>query len=133
MEWIIHHDLQIRIILPFISSIIWLVFFLEAMPWKNMNELKEKKMLKILIIVYLLQCLVLWGYGFAMVYSWFKHKYLFTPYGIVFTNWFVWLVNTAASREAIPRGYKKLGKAGLIACFLQLLVYLKVFIPLNIG
>ncbi len=130
MERILDYDDKIRIILLFISSIVWLVFFVEATPWRKLQELRGKRLLKFMIAMYFVQCVSLWLYGFNMAYKWCKDNFDDIDLGltITFFNWFVWLVNTIASREAISKGYKKRGIAGLVAGFFQLLVYMICFL-----
>ena len=129
MERMLDYDDKVRIILLFISSIVWLVFFIEATPWRKLLELRGKRLLTFLIAMYFAQCVSLWLYGFNMAYKWCKDNFddIDLALTITFFNWFVWLVNTIASREALSRGYKKRGIAGLVACFFQLFVYLICF------
>ena len=132
MDWSIWyadpHDF--RTTLLFLSGIIWLVFFVDAVPWRNLKSLRGQYMLIFLISMYFIQFLSLVLYAFSYAYILLAHKFgadadvVFM--WIMFINWFIWLMNMLVSREALSRGYKKRGRIGLLACVAQLFVYLFV-------
>ncbi len=124
--WLVSNSKDVRTVLLFVSSIIWLVFFVEAVPWRNLKSLRGKYMLMFLISMYFIQFLSLLIFAYWFAYFPFgRHDEYYVL--VTFFNWFVWLVNTIASREAKSRGYKKRGIIGLRACLIQLVVYLIVF------
>ena len=132
MDWSIWyadpHDF--RTTLLFLSSIVWLVFFVDAVPWRNLKSLRGKYMLMFLISMYFIQSASLFGYAFAHAYLLIKHE--FVMHAVVFLialfNWFVCFVNIAVSRAAISRGYAKWGEIGGMACIVQFGIYLFVFL-----
>ncbi len=67
MDWSIWyadpHDF--RTTLLFLSGIIWLIFFVDAVPWRNLKSLRGKYMLMFLISMYFIQSASLFGYAFA--------------------------------------------------------------------
>ncbi len=109
----------------FLSGVVWLVFFVEAVPWRNLKSLRGKYMLMFLISMYFIQCLSLLFFAYFFAYCLLRDEYYLL---VTLFNWFVWLVNTIASRTAISRGYEKRGKIGFCACLIQLVVYLNVFL-----
>ena len=51
------------------SGVVWFVFFMKAIQRrKNLKETDKKIILNILIVMYLLQCIVLWLYGYSFLY-----------------------------------------------------------------
>ena len=134
MDWSIWyadtHDF--RTTLLFLSGIIWLVFFVEAVPWRNLKSLHGKYMLMFLISMYFIQFLSLVLYAFSYAYILLAHKFGANSdvvfMWIMFINWFIWLMNTLVSREALSRGYKKRGAIGLLSCVAQLFVYKFLFV-----
>ena len=122
--WLFNNSDDIKTVLLFISSIVWLVFFVEAVSWRNLKSLRGKHMLMFLIGMYFIQFLSLLFFAYFHAYCHRDDLYMH----ITFFNWFVLLVNTIASREAIPRGYKKRGKIGLVVCLVQFVVYLVIFL-----
>ena len=122
--WLVSNSKDVRTVLLFVSSIIWLVFFVDAVPWRNLKSLRGKYMLMFLISMYFIQFLSLLFFAYWFAYSPRRDEYYVL---VTFFNWFVWLVNTIASREAKSRGYKKRGIIGVKACLIQLVVYLIVF------
>ena len=70
MDWSIWyedpHDL--RTTLLFVSGIVWLVFFVDAVPWRHLKSLRWKNMLLFLAAMYLFQSLGLFLYAFSYAY-----------------------------------------------------------------
>lgn len=132
MDWSIWyedpHDL--RTTLLFVSGIVWLVLFVDAVPWRHLKSLRGKNMLLFLAAMYLFQSLGLFLYAFSYAYVLVERRFgsgvVFL--WIMFINWFIWLMNTLVSREALSRGCKMRGAVGLLACVAQLAVYLFVFL-----
>ena len=51
------------------SGVVWFVFFMKAIHRRrNLKETDKKTILTILIIMYFLQCIVLWLYGYSFLY-----------------------------------------------------------------
>ena len=89
-------------------------------------------MLMFLISMYFIQFLSLVLYAFSYAYILLVEKFAsdVVVMWIMFFNWFVWLMNTLVSREALSRGCRKRGEIGLLACVAQLIVYLFIlFVP----
>lgn len=109
------------------SGVVWFVFFMKAIHRRrNLKETDRKTILNILIVMYLLQCIVLWLYGYSFLYYLFGiniDKYFILVRNFMFVNWLVWLVNMVTLVAVIPREYKTLRWAGLEVFFCQLLVY----------
>lgn len=119
----------LQIVLLFASGIVWLVFFMEITPWRNLGALHGNWMLKFLVMMYMSHFLVFVLYGFSILFAWMADEAISTTHPIMFINWFVWLANAVASLVAVFNGYRKFGIAGLVACFCQLFVYLIAFVP----
>ena len=109
------------------SGIVWFVFFMKAIQRRrNLKETDKKTILNILIVMYLLQCIVLWLYGYSFLYYLLGiniDKYFILVRNFMFVNWLVWLVNMVTLVAVIPREYKTLRWAGLEVFFCQLFVY----------
>ena len=107
------------------SGVVWFVFFMKAIQRrKNLKETDKKIILNILIIMYLLQCIVLWLYGYSFLYYWLGINDQFSILrNCMFVNWLVWLINMVTLVAVIPREYKTLRWAGLEVFFCQLFVY----------
>ncbi len=109
------------------SGVVWFVFFMKAIHRRrNLKETDKKTILNILIIMYFLQCIVLWLYGYSFLYYLLGidiDKYFILVRNFMFANWFVWLVNMVTLVLVIPREYKMKGWAGLEVFFCQLFVY----------
>ena len=111
------------------SGVVWFVFFMKAIQRrKNLKETDKKIILNILIIMYLLQCIVLWLYGYSFLNYWLGINDKFSIVrNYMFVNWLVWLVNMVTLVAVIPREYKTLRWAGLEVFFCQLFVYVVAF------
>ena len=109
------------------SGVVWFVFFMKAVHRRKiLKETDKKTILNILIIMYFLQCIVLWLYGYSFLYYLLGidiDKYFILVRNFMFANWFVWLVNMVTLVLVIPREYKMKGWAGLEFFFCQLFVY----------
>ena len=107
------------------SGVVWFVFFMKAIQRrKNLKETDKKIILNILIIMYLLQCIVLWLYGYSFLNYWLGINDKFSIVrNYMCVNWLVWLVNMVTLVAVIPREYKTLRWAGLEVFFCQLFVY----------
>ena len=91
--WLVSNSKDVRTVLLFVSSIIWLVFFVDAVPWRNLKSLRGKYMLMFLISMYFIQFLSLLFFAYWFAYSPRRDEYYVL---VTFFNWFVWLVNTIA-------------------------------------
>ena len=111
------------------SGVVWFVFFMKAIQRrKNLKETDKKIILNILIVMYLLQCIVLWLYGYSLLnyHLGINDKFSISR-NYMFVNWLVWLVNMVTLVAVIPREYKTLRWAGLEVFFCQLFVYVIAF------